>query len=292
MSWGELFKPEVFDRGAQVYFDGKVTDLEVFSDHINAKVEDNEVMITKVKGEVAQGECTCQRPWCEHIAAVLFASEDEDRWKEERSLESILEDVPPERLREFILALSDNPAVEEEARKWFDPDYDTAITYEEDIEDILNDLPLVGDLQDEDLTGLEENLTEYFLQKLPGYVGDALYDDLSDLLVVIASNLDAYNSSGRLIGLFRSLFQMAVDACKGKGEASLCAFAISLIRTTRYDSLFSFEEVIDNFFLSHDRDIVPADYLLAYYGRRKEETSEEMAERFVKAEEEVIASLS
>lgn len=286
MSWGEAFGKESLEKGYQYYSDGQVKELSVLPGSVSAIVAGESVSV-RLENDEAEGECSCQEAWCPHMAAALYASGAMD--SPGRSLEEILGEVPAEDLRKFVLALAEDPYVEEEARKWFDEDYQGEMETSEDLEDIFLDLPLGEDLSAEDLSSLSERLKEHYEANVPEQADGALYEDTAEILFRTAASLDCYNSEGQCEAVFSSLLSYVLDVYKEEGEEAERHFLITLIRMTRSEPLFSFDAVLDRFFLGEGQELVPADYLLEYYGRRMAEGGDK--EAFWKARAKLLETV-
>lgn len=82
MNWKSKFKDIILYRGEDYYLDGKVKDIERDGDVYSAHVEGTETYETSVKfknGELLFWLCDCpyDRGICKHVAALLFAIENE-----------------------------------------------------------------------------------------------------------------------------------------------------------------------------------------------------------------------
>lgn len=88
MNWEKLFAPHILERGYDYYREGAVTDIRVNGSTIEATVEGSEeyaVSIEWEKGKIAKMECSCpyakDGTYCKHMAAVLYAYEDDHQEK-------------------------------------------------------------------------------------------------------------------------------------------------------------------------------------------------------------------
>ena len=84
MNWEKLFAPHILERGYDYYREGAVKDIRVNGSTMEATVEGSEeytVSIEWEKGKIADMECTCpyaeDGAYCKHMAAVLYAHEDD-----------------------------------------------------------------------------------------------------------------------------------------------------------------------------------------------------------------------
>ena len=111
-SWRELFKPWILERGREYFVCGQVVELQEDGPDVRAEVsgtEEYRVEIRRAGGRVVQMECDC--PYaaggenCKHMAAVLFALEDE-LGNERTDWQDALEQLPAEKLRELLRSLA------------------------------------------------------------------------------------------------------------------------------------------------------------------------------------------
>ena len=82
MNWKSKIKDIILYRGEDYYLDGKVKDIERDGDVYSAHVEGTETYETSVEvknGELLFWSCDCpyDRGICKHVAALLFAIENE-----------------------------------------------------------------------------------------------------------------------------------------------------------------------------------------------------------------------
>ena len=106
--------PESFRRGRDYYEQGAVLSLARRGDQLLAEVEGSQyepyrVQVTLDAGDVAEAICTCPYDWggyCKHIVATLLAYIHEPDQVEERpTLESLLDGLGADQLREILLSL-------------------------------------------------------------------------------------------------------------------------------------------------------------------------------------------
>ncbi len=93
MHWKKLFEPHILERGYAYYLEGAVTEISIEKDGIEATVEGSEdysVTIELKNGQVEEMECTCPYAeggaYCKHIAAVLYAWENDGKSKQKEKL--------------------------------------------------------------------------------------------------------------------------------------------------------------------------------------------------------------
>lgn len=108
--------PQSFERGLQYLHSGAVRRMVRRGDQVLARVEGGHYRPYKVRirlkgAAIREARCDCPYEWggwCKHIVAVLLAMlYQPERVKERAAIESLLDDLSPEQLRQLILDLSD-----------------------------------------------------------------------------------------------------------------------------------------------------------------------------------------
>ena len=83
-SWRDKFTYKALETGADLYFNGSVTILSCTGTECSAAVSGRSQRIVTVS--CSKGcSCTCKRPFCAHMAAVLFAAEYSKPHEENRA---------------------------------------------------------------------------------------------------------------------------------------------------------------------------------------------------------------
>ena len=114
MEWNHLFAKKILTRGREYYDIGAVRNLRISPDKINATVIGTErynVEIDIEDGEIAEMYCDCpyadDGSYCKHMAAVLYAAEDND--EPEIDINKLIDEAKPAQLRSFLKdAVSDS----------------------------------------------------------------------------------------------------------------------------------------------------------------------------------------
>lgn len=110
--WRELFKPWIVERGRDYFAGGHVVELEEDGFLVCAKVSGSQEYQVEIRSDsdgVLRMACDC--PYaeggenCKHMAAVLFALEDE-LGQERSDWQAALEQLPVEKLRELLRDLA------------------------------------------------------------------------------------------------------------------------------------------------------------------------------------------
>ena len=129
----------VFKRGKNYRDEGRVQHLDRFDDLVTASVAGSKLYDVTVDfgGNSIDTQCTCPYDGggdCKHIVAVLLEIVDGPPQDESKHIETVLEDVSTDGLREFV---GDVLATHPELREWFlarfGDDHQSVETYREEI---------------------------------------------------------------------------------------------------------------------------------------------------------------
>lgn len=108
--------PKSFERGLQYYQSGAVRRIVRRGDRVLTRVDGTDYRpyrIQVILGEhgIEEARCTCPYDWggwCKHIVAVLLAMlERPERIVERATIESLVDELDPNQLRDLILHLTD-----------------------------------------------------------------------------------------------------------------------------------------------------------------------------------------
>ena len=113
MQWKQLFDHAILERGYEYFCEALISDLKIAPDHIQATVEgseDYEVVIGMENGQITSTYCSC--PYadggknCKHMAAVLYAAEDQEyKPSETVDIAGLVKAAKPAQLRAFLTSV-------------------------------------------------------------------------------------------------------------------------------------------------------------------------------------------
>lgn len=201
-NWRELFKPWILERGQEYFECGQVVRLAEDGPVIRAEVsgtQEYHVEIRKAGGRVAQMECDC--PYaaggenCKHMAAVLFALEDEPR-NERTDWQDALEQLPVEKLRDLLRSLAEGDgALQDRIVRMVVGPGNEPEQWREDLEQIiLEHTDYRGRLVYGQEYGCRLDIAQYLEESLPYLLIDGRVLDAANLVMTVYETAFAQNT--------------------------------------------------------------------------------------------------
>ena len=263
MRWEKLFEPYILERGYAYYREGSVADISYNKEQIVATVEGSEdysVTIDLKNGQVEDMECTC--PYaedgnnCKHMAAVLYAYENEGKVKQNQKLtyaqlKDAVDSAESVVLRRFLTNVLWNS---EEYRLQF-----LSMLHPEQEDDMLAAAKARLDAMVDDAEGYDGYIDYYAASRFIADISEWMDDEIAPLLER-RQDRAAFELS---IHVIESLDSVEMDDSDG-GITEIASRCYDIWETILNRSDENLEDEMFEFFLNNvDGQI--ADYLEDYY---------------------------
>lgn len=182
-SYQQYFYPTIWERGRDYFQQGHISDMDIEyqgdSIEIEATVEgttDYQVFLTFLEGDVVEAGCDCpfaeEGHYCKHMAAVCFAFEEGAKQSrpvplmpsKQESIESLLEAMSEQTLREFCLQRAEHDTSFEQALRRFlsaekgQFSLDNAL---DEVDSIIESYQDHGFIDYEESFGFEDEMTDF-----------------------------------------------------------------------------------------------------------------------------------